>query len=35
MFGGRDVYALVAQWNAPDRCKDKMVIGCQTMTVEI
>ena len=23
VFGGRDVYALVAQWNAPDRCKDK------------
>lgn len=23
MFGGRDVYALVAQWNVPDRCKDK------------
>ncbi len=22
-FGGRDVYALVAQWNLPERCKDE------------
>lgn len=22
-FAGRDVYALVAQWNRPDECKDK------------
>ncbi len=23
VFGGRDVYALVAQWNFPELCKDK------------
>jgi hypothetical protein len=22
-FGGRDIYALVAQWNRPELCKDK------------
>ena len=22
IFGGRDMYALVAQWNYPERCKD-------------
>lgn len=23
VFAGRDVYALVAQWNAPEKCKDE------------
>lgn len=22
VFGGRDIYALVAQWNCPEKCKD-------------
>lgn len=39
-FGGRDAYALVAQWNCPERCKDSdgnwlSDLECRQIGIEI